>query len=110
IGADIDPQQNPDCARRFAGFPGLAFVATRDLAGATHSGAYGLVVCMEVLEHCVHEDLEKVLWDLRRLVAADGTVLISVPVEIGPTLIFKQVYRRLAGWRGLGDYKYNERY
>jgi hypothetical protein len=37
-------------------------------------------------------------------------VIISVPIEIGPTLVAKQIARRIAGWRGIGDYRYNERY
>jgi hypothetical protein len=65
---------------------------------------------MEVLEHCTPEKLEGVLSDLSRLVATNGIVLISVPIEIGPSLIAKQLIRRIAAWRGLGDYRYLETY
>jgi hypothetical protein len=37
-------------------------------------------------------------------------VIISVPIEIGPSLIGKQVVRTLAGWRGLGDYRHREKF
>jgi len=110
VGADIDLNQTVDCRARFADMSGLSFVLTNDLAGAVHEGTYQVVTCMEVLEHCVDRGRDQVLLDLRRLVSADGVVIISVPIEIGPTLIGKQVIRTLAGWRGLGDYKYNERY
>ena len=64
--------------------------------------AYDLVICMEVLEHIV--DVTPVLERFGQLVAQDGAVLISVPVETGVPLILKQIVRRIAGWRGLGDY------
>jgi hypothetical protein len=38
------------------------------------------------------------------LIAEDGTLLVSVPVETGLPLLVKQGARRIAGWRGLGDY------
>src|SRR5438105_7465297 len=43
VGADVDPQQTMDCARRFPGQSGIAFVMTEDLAHASHAGAYGIV-------------------------------------------------------------------
>ncbi len=110
VGADIDPKQNQDCRRRFAGIPNVSFVLTSELTQPEHEAAYDVVTCMEVLEHCIDEDANRTLSDLRRLVAPRGIVIISVPVEIGPALIGKQVLRRLAGWRQLGDYKHGERY
>jgi SAM-dependent methyltransferase len=87
----------------------VTFVAIRDL-DETHSCRYDLVFCMEVLEHCVAADVDTVLDDLRRLVSPGGTVVISVPIEIGPTLLGKQMIRRLLGARKLGDYEWTERY
>jgi SAM-dependent methyltransferase len=110
VGVDVDPKQTADCARRFAHVPGLSFMLTEDLADPCHDGGYGLVVCMEVIEHCTEEKIREVLRDLRRLLAPDGRVIISVPVEIGPSLLGKQLIRMLAGWRGLGDYRYRETY
>ena len=73
-----------------------------DLDDTSHAGAFQGVVCMEVLEHVVALDV--VLERLWRLLAADGSVLVSVPVETGLPLIVKQAVRRVAGWRGIGDY------
>src|SRR4029077_2553768 len=73
-----------------------------DLDDRQHAAAYQGVVCMEVLEHVVALDV--VLERLWRLLAAEGTILISVPVETGLPLIVKQAVRRVAGWRGIGDY------
>jgi hypothetical protein len=58
----------------------------------------------------VPDRTEKVIADLRHLVARDGIALISVPIEIGPTLIGKYILRMMAAWRHLGDYNFNEIY
>jgi hypothetical protein len=65
---------------------------------------------MEVLEHCTPPAVEKVIGELRRLVAPGGTVIVSVPVETGPALVGKQLYRRLAARRGLEGYRQRETY
>jgi hypothetical protein len=65
---------------------------------------------MEVLEHCIPEDAERVLDDLANFVTASGSVIISVPIEIGPSLLIKQVARRLAALRRMGDYAWTEGY
>ncbi|HSJ97128.1 MAG TPA: class I SAM-dependent methyltransferase [Myxococcota bacterium] len=113
VGTDVDAEQLADCSRRFRDLPRLAFVPRAALLedpGARHAGAYDAVTCMEVLEHCVDEVRRGVLEDLRRLVAPTGRVIISVPIEVGPSLLAKQVARRLAAWRRIGDYAHAERY
>jgi SAM-dependent methyltransferase len=110
VGADVDPKQTADCRARFGAVPGLSFVLTEELTAARHNLAYDVVVCMEVLEHCIADKRAEVLGDLHRLVAGDGTVIISVPIEIGPSLIGKQLVRTVAGWRGLGDYRHREKF
>ncbi len=87
----------------------VTFVEIDDLDDS-HTRQYDLVFCMEVLEHCIAADVEKVLDDLQRLVSPGGTVVISVPIEIGPTLLGKQTMRRILGARKLGDYEWTERY
>jgi hypothetical protein len=57
---------------------------------------------MEVLEHVV--ELDAVIGRLWRTLKIDGTLLVSVPVETGIPLLLKQAVRRVAGWRGIGDY------
>lgn len=75
---------------------------TDELDAAEHLGGYDLVVCMEVLEHVV--EFEALLERLAGLLAPGGRLLLSVPVETGPPLVVKQIVRRIAGWRGIGDY------
>ena len=110
VGADIDAAQLAECRRRLSDLAGLSFVLTADLAGPEHAHAYGVVTCMEVLEHCVDGERRRVLDDLRRLVAASGRLIISVPIEVGPALAGKQLFRAIAAWRGQGDYRHRETY
>lgn len=110
VGADIDAAQQAECRRRLSDLPGLSFVLTSELADTAHAGAYDVVTCMEVLEHCVDEERRRVLDDLRRLVAPSGRVIVSVPIEVGPALAGKQLFRAIAAWRGQGDYRHRETY
>jgi hypothetical protein len=65
---------------------------------------------MEVLEHCPSDIQPHVLADLARVSAADGVVIISVPIETGPTLALKQAIRGAAAASGLKEYAGRERY
>jgi SAM-dependent methyltransferase len=107
MGADVDRGQLRECAVRLGHLPGVAFSMTRDLDAAAH---WDVVTCMEVLEHCIEPERRRVLDQLTRLVAPGGIVVISVPIEIGPSLAGKQFFRALAGRRALGDYAHRERY
>jgi SAM-dependent methyltransferase len=109
VGAEVDAALAAEAAARFAGDDGARFVHTSALADEA-DGSFGVAVCMEVLEHCTEESADRVLADLRRLVAKDGTVIISVPVETGPALAGKQMYRALAARRGLEGYRERETY
>jgi 2-polyprenyl-3-methyl-5-hydroxy-6-metoxy-1,4-benzoquinol methylase len=110
VGADIDPRQNADCARRLADWSEVSFCLTSELDDPRHDGAYDVIVCMEVLEHCLPPDVEAALGRFRRLLAPGGLLLVSVPIEIGPSLLLKEAVRTVAGWRGLGNYRTKETY
>lgn len=107
-GAGTDVNEIESCRARLSA-TGLRFALVAELASGEHDGAYDVVTCMEVLEHCVGGAVDVVLADLARLVAPEGIVIISVPIEIGPSLIAKQIVRTIAGWR-IYDYKFTERY
>ena len=109
VGAEVDAALAAEAAARFAGDDGPRFVHTSALNDEP-DGGFGVAVCMEVLEHCTAETADHVLVDLRRLVARDGTLIISVPVETGPALVGKQLYRALAARRGLEGYRQRETY
>jgi SAM-dependent methyltransferase len=102
VGAELDRFQVDDCRARLGSRPGLAFETIANLDQPCHRRRYDGVVCMEVLEHVVA--LDTVIERLWRLLADDGTLLVSVPVETGVPLLVKQAARCVAGWRGIGDY------
>ncbi len=108
VGSDVDDTQLAECRRRLGTMAGVRFVHSADLAGMP--AAYDVVTCMEVLEHCVDAERRRVLDELRGLVAANGRIVISVPIEVGPALLGKQLFRAIAAWRGHGDYQHRERY
>lgn len=101
VGAEVDPAVVRACNERL-GSERLRFVAIDDLEQPDHVAAYDAVVCMEVLEHVV--DPDAIVDRLARALAPGGTLLASVPVETGLPVLVKQAARRVAGWRGIGDY------
>jgi SAM-dependent methyltransferase len=101
VGAEVNTATVLDCQRRMSS-ENLAFVRTDTLSSAEHQGAYDAVYCMEVLEHV--RDPEPLYHLVETVLAPGGTLVISVPVETGLPLIMKQTVRRIAGWRGIGDY------
>lgn len=108
-GVDVEPAQIDDCRRRLGGCKGVSFGFARDL-DASNDGAWAVVTCMEVLEHCLDEERQRIIDRLAQLCSASGRVVISVPIEIGPSVVGKQLVRAFAGVRGLGDYAHRERY
>src|SRR5262249_59755010 len=111
IGADVDPAQIAECAARLGHLPGVRFAQASALSpGPMPSAlAWDVVTCMEVLEHCLEPERRRVIDELARLVAPQGLVVVSVPIEIGPSVAAKQLARAGAGLRGLGDYRHRER-
>jgi SAM-dependent methyltransferase len=101
FGAELLPEDVKDCEDRL-GRNNLSFVLLDELDNGEHRGAYDAIICMEVLEHMV--DVGSVLDRFVGLLAPSGKLLISVPVETGIPLLIKQATRRIAGWRGIGDY------
>jgi 2-polyprenyl-3-methyl-5-hydroxy-6-metoxy-1,4-benzoquinol methylase len=110
VGADADARQIEACRRRFADLTDVLFVAAKDLNDVAYEGAFDLICCMEVLEHCLESDAERLLRNLSRLLAPAGLVIISVPIEVGPALLANEFVRAIAGWRRIGDYQHRDSY
>lgn len=102
IGCEIKAGIVEDCRHRLGNRSSLSFVLADQLDEPEHVGAYDAVICMEVLEHVI--DVIPILERFKCLLKISGTLVISVPVETGLPLLVKQLVRRIAGWRGLGDY------
>jgi len=108
-GLEVDPGLVEDCTQRFAHLAGLRFMAA-DAADTLPSASFGVVLCTEVLEHCPADAVSVALARMRRLVAPDGRVIISVPVEIGVPIVIKQLARAIAARRVHSDYRHRETY
>ncbi len=107
-GCDVDPEQIAECQRRLGHLAGVRF---ETVGGAANPAAsWDVITCMEVLEHCIEPERRRVLDEITALVKPGGLVVISVPIEIGPSVAGKQLFRAIAGARNLGDYRHRERY
>jgi SAM-dependent methyltransferase len=102
VGSEVHESIVEDCRARLGDNSGLSFITNDELDAPAHAAAYDGVICMEVLEHIV--EVGPVLDRFARLLAPSGMLIISVPVETGLPLAIKQAARRIAGWRGIGDY------
>ena len=109
VGLDVAPEQIAECNARLGHLQGVCFGLTRD-AAATAPGPWDVVTCMEVLEHCVEPERRRVLDELASLGRNGALIVISVPIEVGASVAGKQLFRAIAGLRGLGDYQHRERY
>ncbi len=109
-GADCSLQHTEDNIERLGSLASLAFIHSPDLDEARYDHTFDVVTCMEVLEHCTVENVEEILDLFRRVIKPDGTLIINVPIEIGPSLVGKEMVRTVAGWRKIGDYAHKERY
>jgi SAM-dependent methyltransferase len=87
---------------RFRERGNLSFVHVCELKRAEFKQAFDCVICMEVLEHVL--DRCALLEEFAQFLKPGGCLLVSVPVEIGLSVILKQSMRRISGWRGIGDY------
>lgn len=105
-GAEIARDLVADCRARLAA-RGIRFLDLAEL-DALQAGAFDVIFCMEVLEHV--PGVDEVLHRLDRLLAPGGQLVVSVPVETGVPMLIKQAARRIAGWRGIGDYPGTESY
>jgi 2-polyprenyl-3-methyl-5-hydroxy-6-metoxy-1,4-benzoquinol methylase len=110
VGTDIDVEQLRDCHSRLRDLSDTRFESLDDLRDPIYNARFDAVICLEVLEHCPSDIQPLVLADLDRLVRPHGVIVISVPIETGPTLVAKQLVRAVAATSGLTEYADRERY
>ncbi|OLP18779.1 hypothetical protein BST81_08545 [Leptolyngbya sp. 'hensonii'] len=102
IGVDVDPQMVATCNAQFANQTDLQVCHPDDLPSRIAPHSCDLLLCTETLEH-VHS-VPAILADLLHYAQPQARLVISVPIEIGPSLLVKQMGRFLANWKG--DYGY----
>jgi 2-polyprenyl-3-methyl-5-hydroxy-6-metoxy-1,4-benzoquinol methylase len=102
VAIDADPAMNDAGQRRHRDLP-LVFATPDAEPSLTASGRCDLVVCMETLEHV--DDPVVVVDELVRLAAPGARIVVSMPVEVGPMVVAKQLGRWLANRRGTYGYE-----
>jgi 2-polyprenyl-3-methyl-5-hydroxy-6-metoxy-1,4-benzoquinol methylase len=81
----------------------LDFVLNEAASVAALRGTFDLAVCMETLEHV--PDPAASLDEVVSLLRPGGALLVTVPVEVGPALLGKQLGRWFANRRGTYGYE-----
>lgn len=102
VGAELETGVVEGNRRRFAHLPALSFVLQSELESPALTGTFDVITCMEVFEHVT--DPEGGLDLFHRLLRPGGRLILSVPVEIGPAVVLKQLARQVAGWMGAPHY------
>jgi SAM-dependent methyltransferase len=108
-GIDMDPEMRKSAAARFAGIDGFRFVDPAELATLVPPGSCDLGICTETLEHVANPPA--VLDAMTACCRPGGHVIVTVPIEVGPSLLGKQLGRYLAGLRrpyGYEGYRLHE--
>jgi SAM-dependent methyltransferase len=96
-GVDNDLLMRDSAATTFAGVDGFRFIDPGAIAQTVAPGSCDLAICTEALEHI--PDPEAILDAICRYCRPGAAALITVPIEVGPSLVGKQVGRYLAGLR-----------
>jgi len=105
VGVDIEKIHIEDCRERLATDSAYNFLLVDELMEHDQLEQFDVVTCMETLEHCTDEAVDVALQNCNKVMKKDGLFLVSVPIEIGPSLIAKQAARKIAGFKNIGDYK-----
>ncbi|WP_017303903.1 class I SAM-dependent methyltransferase [Spirulina subsalsa] len=105
IGVDVDDYMLNACAENLQGIADLQYCFPHNLAQFLEPQSCDLFVCTETLEHV--NKIEQVFDLVLPYCKPQATFIISVPLEVGPSLLFKQIGRYFANLKG--NYGY-ERY
>ncbi|HEY8280340.1 MAG TPA: methyltransferase domain-containing protein [Bdellovibrionota bacterium] len=108
IGFDSDLKQVADCRTRLGSE--IRFLDLSGIDDPALEGTFELITCMEVIEHCLPEQRHELLRRVQRLLKPGGRIVFSVPVEIGPALVGKQLVRAFLALTKVGHYEHREKY
>jgi SAM-dependent methyltransferase len=96
-GVDTDAGMRTGAVATFAGIDGFRFFEPDRLAQAVAPGSCDLAICTEALEHI--PDPAAIIDAICLYCRPGAAVLITVPIEVCPSVVGKQVGRYLAGLR-----------
>ncbi len=89
------PEMNRSITERLAALPGEHQVRVVDSVGSLGGRSVDVITCLGVLEHLPLPGRYQFYADVHRLLRDGGLVLVDVPVEVGLSLLIKDLGRRL---------------
>ncbi len=101
VGCDAAAEMVEIARSRSVSYPSLRFVLPEDLGSVVDT--FDCSICLETLEHVQNQ--RDVLEIVFSKVAVGGYAIISVPIEVGLSLIAKQAGRWLANRKGAYGYE-----
>ncbi|MCL1468527.1 class I SAM-dependent methyltransferase [Argonema galeatum] len=103
IGVDVADYMLSASQEIFAGISGFQFCKPGEISQKISQKSCDVIFCTETLEHIGNPEgaLEQIL-----IYCQPGAkIVISVPIEVGPSLLFKQIGRYLANLKGNYGYE-----
>jgi len=64
-----------------------------ELSEISDHAPYHTITVFEVMEHLQYSEIERMFLIFDEILAPNGSVIVSVPIEIGPVILFKQLNR-----------------
>lgn len=103
FGVDIAPSMIAACQDIFVGNTAFQFCPPTAMSNLIPAKSCDLLLCTETLEHV--NNPAQVLDTILPYCQAQAKVIISIPIEVGPSLIFKQIGRYLANLKSRYGYE-----
>jgi SAM-dependent methyltransferase len=103
FGVDISPTMLSSCEEIFSGIEGFQFMIPEQMKIKIIPQSCDLLLCTETLEHV--ENAEEVLKQMLLYGKPGAKIVISVPLEVGPSLLVKQMGRYFANIKGRYSYE-----
>ena len=105
IGVDVDDSMLLSCQTTFKDINEFQFLTPNEMTQKISPQSCDLILCTETLEHIGYP--AKALDLMLKYCQSGAKIIISVPIEIGPSLFFKQIARYFANLKGdYGHEKY----
>jgi len=103
FGVDIAPHMLLACQEIFSETQDFQFCQPDAMASTISPNSCDLLLCTETLEHV--GNAEATLAQMLQYCRVEAKIIISVPIEIGPSLLLKQLGRYLANLKGRYGYE-----
>lgn len=108
FGCDSNEKQIADCQSRLGS--GVHFFPSTQMTESKYKRYFDLIYCMEVIEHCTTAQRFAIYKAAEESVATNGRIIFSMPIETGPSLLFKHLIRFILALRNVEHYKHREKY